>query len=252
MTSCCWMKAKRKMEKRSEELYNLMLRKGYPSEFAGLIAEQMHTEYTSQRMIAYVSRAGLVPPQEFADEMLAILADRDALRQKHIALDAQQKVNRLYQEGLPDGKLPEGRPQIAETEDYHALTVLFKECGLDVKIEEFPPEGVRKMWACTAGYDELLGGAVLQEKDGRFILKDLAVKDGWRKEGIGKALMKTVLKEAKDLGAKEIWGCAKVPEYYTGKGWETVPDEEAPAISDCQQCGQYLSTCFPRIIRKKL
>ena len=90
------------MEKRSEELYALMIRKGYPSEFAGLVSEQMHTEYTSQRMIAYVSRAGLVPPQEFADEMLAILADRDALRQKHIALDAQQKVNRLYQEGLEE------------------------------------------------------------------------------------------------------------------------------------------------------
>ena len=70
MTSFCWMKAKRKMEKRSEELYALMIRKGYPSEFAGLVSEQMHTEYTSQRMIAYVSRAGLVPPQEFADEML--------------------------------------------------------------------------------------------------------------------------------------------------------------------------------------
>ena len=240
------------MERRSEELYALMIRKGYPTEFAGLIAEQMHTEYTSQRMIAYVSRAGLVPPEEFADEMLAILADRDALRDKHIAQASQQKVNRLYQEGLPDGKLPEGRPQIAETKDYYALTVLFQECGLDVKIADDPPEGVLKQWACTVGDGELLAGAVLQEKDGRFILKDLAVKDGWRKEGIGKALMETVLKESKRLGAKEIWGCAKVPEYYTAKGWETVPDEDAPVISDCQQCGQYLNTCFPRIIRKTL
>ena len=240
------------MKGRNEELYSLMIRKGYPDEFADLVAEQMNTEYTSQRMIAYVKRAGLVPPEEFADEMLAILADRDALKNKHIAQAAQQKVNRLYQEGLPDGKIPEARPQIAETADYYALTVLFKECGLDVKIEEDPPEGVLKMWACTVGSGELLGGAVLQEKEGRFILKDLAVKDGWRKDGIGKALMSTALKEAKRCGAKEIWGCAKVPEYYTSKGWQTVPDEEAPVISDCQKCEQYLSVCFPRIIRKTL
>lgn len=241
------------MSGRNEELYNLMIRKGYPDSFADLVAEQMNTEYTSQRMTAYVNRAGLVPAEEFADEMLAILSERDALRDKHIAQSAQQKVNRLYQEGLPgDTILPDGRPQIAETADYYALTVLFKECGLDVKIEEIPPEGVLKMWRCTGSEGELLGGAVLQYKDGRYILKDLAVKDGWRKEGIGKALMRTVLKEAKICGAKEIWGCAKVPEYYTSKGWHTVPGEKAPVISDCQQCEQYLKICFPQIIRKKL
>ena len=240
------------MKGRNEELYQLMVRKGYPAEFAGLVAEQMNTEYTSQRMIAYVDRAGRVGPEEFADEMLAVLADRDALRDKHIAQAAQQKVNRLYQDGLTDGKLPEDRPQITETSDYYALTVLFKACGLDVTVEEQPPEGVLKMWRCTAGEGELLGGAVLQYKDGRYILKDLAVKDGWRREGIGKALMRTVLKEAKICGAKEIWGCAKVPEYYTAKGWETVPDADAPVISDCQQCEQYLKICFPQIIRKEI
>ena len=31
-----------------------------------------------------------------------------------------------------------------------------------------------------------------------------------------------------------------------------LPDEKAPVISDCQQCEQYLSVCFPRIIRKTL
>lgn len=240
------------MRGRNEELYQLMVCKGYPDGFADLVAGQMNTQYTSQRMIAYVNRAGQVGPEEFADEMLAILSERDALRDKHIAQAAQQKVNRLYQEGLPEGELPEERPQISETSDYYALTVLFKECGLDVTIEEEPPEGVLKMWRCTTGEDELLAGAVLQYKDGRYILKDLAVKDGWRREGIGKTLMRTVLKEVKDCGAKEIWGCAKVPEYYTGKGWRIVPDEDAPVISDCQNCEQYQKVCFPRIIKKEL
>ena len=89
-------------EARNEELYELMVRKGYPAEFADLVAEQMHTEYTSERMIAYVKRAGLVPPEEFADEMLAIQAERDRLREKHIAEYAQQKLNRLYNEGFAE------------------------------------------------------------------------------------------------------------------------------------------------------
>lgn len=86
----------------NEELYALMVQKGYPPEFASLAAEQMNTPYTSERMIAYVNRAGLVGAQEFADEMLAILAERDRLKAKHIASWAQEKVNRLYQEGLEE------------------------------------------------------------------------------------------------------------------------------------------------------
>ena len=89
-------------EERSEKLYDLMVKKGYPPEFASLAAQQMNTPYTSERMIAFLSRAGRVSPQTFADEMLAILAERDRLKEKHIAQWAQEKVNRLYQEGLQE------------------------------------------------------------------------------------------------------------------------------------------------------
>ena len=87
---------------RNEKLYELMVEKGYPAGFAGIVAEQMRTEYTSERMISYVKRTGLVPPEEFADEMLAIQAERDRLREKHIAEYAQQKLNRLYNEGFAE------------------------------------------------------------------------------------------------------------------------------------------------------
>ena len=88
--------------RRSEELYDLMVRIGYPPEFADLVSAQLCTEYTSQRMTAYLKRAGLVPPQEFADEMLAILADRDRLKEKHIAMAAQQNISALYRFGLEE------------------------------------------------------------------------------------------------------------------------------------------------------
>ena len=80
----------------SQKLYDLMVRKGYPADFASIVAEQMHTEYTSGRMQAYIGRAGLLPPEEVADEMLSILSERDRLVKKHISQSAQQKINEFY------------------------------------------------------------------------------------------------------------------------------------------------------------
>ncbi|MBR0130269.1 MAG: hypothetical protein IJM08_03075 [Firmicutes bacterium] len=90
------------MTENGEKLYDLMLSKGYPENFARIIAEQMQTEYTSQRMCAWLGRAGLLPAAEVADEMLSILAERDRLVQKHIAMHAQKKINQLYMEGLSE------------------------------------------------------------------------------------------------------------------------------------------------------
>ena len=87
-------------EQRNGQLYDLMLQKGYPQEFSDLVACQMRTPYLAERMIAYVRCSGKVSPEEFADEMLAILAERDRLKDKHIAEHAQEKLNRLYRDGL--------------------------------------------------------------------------------------------------------------------------------------------------------
>ena len=78
----------------------LMVWEGYPPEFAALVAKEMNTEYLARRMIAYVSRVGLIPPEEFADEMLAILEDRDRYMKKHLTEEAQAKVNEMARFGL--------------------------------------------------------------------------------------------------------------------------------------------------------
>ena len=84
----------------SLSLYRLMVREGYPADFALGVAREMNTEYLARRMLLYVSRAGLVPPEEFADEMLAIIEERDRFTAKHRAEEAQAKINELYEEGL--------------------------------------------------------------------------------------------------------------------------------------------------------
>ena len=82
--------------KHSRKLYELMIRTGYPEEFSALIASEMHTEFTAGRMIGYISRAGRVPLEEAADEMFAILSDRDRIAEKHKLEYAQAKINEMY------------------------------------------------------------------------------------------------------------------------------------------------------------
>ena len=77
-----------------------MLERGYPEEFALAVSQEMRTEYTSQRIMAYIRRTGLVPAAEFADEMMSILAERERLVKKHISQHAQKKINELYSEEL--------------------------------------------------------------------------------------------------------------------------------------------------------
>ena len=83
---------------KSEMLYELMLRKGYPEGFAKVVAAEMRTDYTAERMIMYIGRAGLRPLEEAADEMLSIISERDRLVQKHIQRHAEEKINILYRE----------------------------------------------------------------------------------------------------------------------------------------------------------
>ncbi|MBR3183142.1 MAG: hypothetical protein IKF61_02170 [Firmicutes bacterium] len=85
------------MTDKSIELYNLMVRCGYQEEFAALIAKELSTEYTADRMMRYIRR-GPHSLEEVADEMLAILSDRDRFKAKNQAEYAQQKINELYRD----------------------------------------------------------------------------------------------------------------------------------------------------------
>ena len=85
------------MTPKSIELYNIMVGQGYPEAFSELIAKELSTEYTADRMIRYILREAH-SLEEVADEMLAILSDRDRIREKHLAEYAQSKINEMYRE----------------------------------------------------------------------------------------------------------------------------------------------------------
>ena len=80
-------------EKRTDELYRVLQRKGYPDDFCREIAyKQMNTDYTAMRMLGYLYRISDPRPEDVVDEMLAILSDRNAI--------IQTIMNRVYRDGL--------------------------------------------------------------------------------------------------------------------------------------------------------
>ena len=73
------MKAK---SEKSNELYNLMLQRGYPEQFCDEVTKNLNTDFTAKRMIGYLLHYQKLPLEEVADEMLAILSDRNRIMQK--------------------------------------------------------------------------------------------------------------------------------------------------------------------------
>ena len=68
---------------RTEELYKVLLSKGYPKELCTEIAyKNLNTDYTATRMLGYLYRYSEPRVEDLVDEMIAILSDRAAIVQK--------------------------------------------------------------------------------------------------------------------------------------------------------------------------
>lgn len=86
---------------RTDELYKILLSKGYPKELCAEIAyKNMNTDYTDTRMLGYLYRISNPRIEDLIDEMLAILSDRNAIIQKKELEQAQSVINDVYQNGL--------------------------------------------------------------------------------------------------------------------------------------------------------
>lgn len=79
---------------RTDELYKVLLDRGYPKEFCAEIAyKNMNTDYTATRMLGYLYQVSDPRIEDLVDEMLAILSDRDAIIQKKEMEHAQAVIN---------------------------------------------------------------------------------------------------------------------------------------------------------------
>ena len=91
--------------RKSDAIYEILLQKGFAESLCREIAyRQMNTDYTATRMLGYLYRISEPRPEDVVDEMLAILSDRNAIIQKKELEHAQTTINKVYREGLWEGK----------------------------------------------------------------------------------------------------------------------------------------------------
>ena len=131
---------------------------------------------------------------------------------------------------------------IRETTDFLSLSTLFHESGMGVTIEERMPDRILKMWRMDdALTGNLMAAVTLEIRDEAYSLGDIAVRNGIQSD------------EAKKLGVKEIWACAKEPEYYIHCGWQEMKWEDSPNIAVyCSTCSKRGNICHPKIMKYTL
>ncbi len=103
---------KPKSEK-SEELYQILLDRGYPEPFCDEVTKNLNTDWTAQRMIGYLSHYAKLPMEEVADETLAILSDRNQIMRKK----EMEATNARWNEFLMFGFGDEDSGEYEEDED---------------------------------------------------------------------------------------------------------------------------------------
>lgn len=82
------------------ELVGTIVKMGYPEDFGKLIAKNLGSEKTMRRMTAYLRNAKPRSAEEIADEMLAIMGDRERWIKKKEAEQANARYNELLYYGL--------------------------------------------------------------------------------------------------------------------------------------------------------
>ena len=82
------------------ELVQTIVCMGYPESFGNSIAENLRTEKTMSRMIRYLNHAKPGSAEEIADEMLAIMEDRERWIQKKSAQYYNSRYNEILYYGF--------------------------------------------------------------------------------------------------------------------------------------------------------
>lgn len=86
---------------RTDELYKVLLTKGYPKELCAEIAyKNLNTDYTATRMLGYLYRYTEPRLEDVIDEMIAILSDREEIIKKKEMEQVQAVINEIYRNGL--------------------------------------------------------------------------------------------------------------------------------------------------------
>ena len=92
------------LERKIEQMIQILCCYGYPRKFGEAIAKQLRTEKAMNCMISYLLQGKPSSAEEIADEMIAIEEVRQRWIQKKTAEYANQKYNELLAKGIDEEK----------------------------------------------------------------------------------------------------------------------------------------------------
>lgn len=72
-----------------------MMKRGYPEVFCDEVTKYLNTDWTAQRMIGYLSHYQKLRLEDIADEVLAILNDRNRIMDKKATEEANIRWNEI-------------------------------------------------------------------------------------------------------------------------------------------------------------
>lgn len=139
--------------------------------------------------------------------------------------------------------------ELRATDDFASMRLLALASGLE--------DGDYTDFVAAFGvYDgrELVGCAGLKQVGGVYTVECLAVTERLRGKGLGKRLVEAVEHEARSRGADQLWALARAPGFFERMGFHVAdpPGPGGPSLKGCASCNQYMKTCEPAIVMKRL
>ncbi len=141
--------------------------------------------------------------------------------------------------------------EIRTTDDYEKLVPFFIENELEFSEEDPVPTDIVRCWEAVEE-DRLIGGFVLARREGEFICDGIAVDEDYRKQELGRALLRLGIRETLERGGKRMYLVARAPGFFAREGFTAVSRDEAPNFFECLTCPQYGVSCHPEVMVKEL
>ena len=138
--------------------------------------------------------------------------------------------------------------RIVSTENHEALNAVYARNGLEVTEDAPVSTDTLASWIAYVD-DEQAGAATLAFRQGQYIIDGIAMEEGFRGQGVGTGLLKTVIADVRNRGGDSIYLVARAPEFFRENGFVTVAREDAPEFFECFGCDQYNKTCFPEVMK---
>lgn len=141
--------------------------------------------------------------------------------------------------------------EIRPTEEYDKLVPFFIENELEFSEEDPVPTDLVRCWEAVED-GKLIGGFVLARRDGEFICDGIAVDPAYRKQELGRAMLRLGMEEAARRGGSRMYLVARAPGFFRREGFETVDRQQAPNFFECLTCDQYGVSCHPEVMVREL